>query len=154
MKEKLNKKQQYRKGVFVVVYRINSAEKPEYLLLKRKLHWKGWEFPKGGVEKKETLFAAAKRECFEECGLKPLKIKKYNISGKYNYHKFLVDRPNFIGQTYSLFSAQVDNVSDKEIRVDKREHSGFKWIFYEKAITRLSWPNQKKCLRIVNRGLK
>ena len=31
-----------------------------YLLLKRKLHWVGWEFPKGGVEEKENPFEAVK----------------------------------------------------------------------------------------------
>jgi len=48
------KKQKYRRGIFVVVYRrcdSNDDESVEYLLLKRKLHWKGWEFCKAGCER-------------------------------------------------------------------------------------------------------
>ena len=63
----------YRKAVFIVAYsKINN--KIEYLLLKRKLHWKGWEFPKGGAEEKENNLDAVKRELKEETGLKILNI--------------------------------------------------------------------------------
>ena len=66
----------YRKGIFVVVY-SKTKNKIEYLILKRKLHWKGWEFPKGGKRIYETLQMAVKREVKEETGLKPLKIKSF-----------------------------------------------------------------------------
>jgi len=50
------KKETYRKAVFVVVYRETKTGKDrKYLILKRKLHWKGWEFPKGGLEKGEKI---------------------------------------------------------------------------------------------------
>ena len=68
----------YRPAIFVVVYRIDKhSNKPLYLLLKRKKHWKGWEFPKGGVEKGETERETLLRELKEECGLKILKIKVF-----------------------------------------------------------------------------
>ena len=58
----------FRKGVFIVVY-TNDKGKIKYLLLKRKLHWKGWEFPKGGIKKGEGILKAVKRELKEEAGL-------------------------------------------------------------------------------------
>lgn len=144
------KKDKYRKAVFVVVY-SEKNNKIYYALLKRKLHWKGWEFPKGGIEKKETLLNAVKREIYEETGQKPLKIKKHNLSGKYKYSHEFRDRPGFIGQNYKLFSAKVNF---KKIIVDKREHSGCKWFEFEKAIEKLHWENQKRCLKLVNNSLK
>lgn len=142
----------FRKAVFIVVYRKNQETKQiEYLILKRKKHWIGWEFPKGGIDKGEKLIETAKRETYEESGLKPLKIKKYPISGKYRYSRIFSDRPNIIGQTYTLFSAEVKN--NKKIKLDTREHSGYVWLSFNKAIKKLKFNNQIKCLKIVNRGL-
>lgn len=142
----------YRKAIFVVVYRKNPLE---YLLLKRKLHWKGWEFTKGGVENCEQLIKSAKREAFEETGQKVLRVHKFNISGKYKYDsKTLKDkkRKGFIGQTYNLFSAEVSG--KRKVKLDKQEHSGFRWASFKKAVKMLTWNDQKKCLKIVNKFLE
>lgn len=142
--------EKYRKAVFIVIYKRENKN-PKYLLLKRKLHWTGWEFPKGGVKKNENLRDAAKREIVEETGQKPINIKKYKVTGKYKYSKLLKDRPGYTGQIFSLFSAELKN---KKIRLDKKEHSAYKWLDFNKAIKKLKWPNQKKCLRIVHKNLK
>ncbi len=65
----------HRKGIFLVTYSKENG-KTKYLILKRKLHWKGWEFPKGGIEPGESIKKTIKRELKEETGLKPLMIKK------------------------------------------------------------------------------
>jgi 8-oxo-dGTP pyrophosphatase MutT (NUDIX family) len=153
-----NKKsnQNYRKAVFIVVFRKNKEEnKIEYVLLKRKLHWKGWEFPKGGVEGKEDLRKAVFRECYEETGLKPIKILKFNIKGKYKYSRILKDRPGFIGQNYRLFAVEVGFSKDNnnKIKIDKREHYLGKWVNFQEAIKLLHWSNQKKCLNAVDNFL-
>jgi 8-oxo-dGTP pyrophosphatase MutT (NUDIX family) len=140
----------YRKAVFAVVYAKNEDE-IEYLILKRKKHWTGWEFPKGGVEKFETKRRAVKREVKEETGLKILRIKKFHIKGLYNYNKELRDRPGKIGQNYHLFAVEI--IKGK-VSIDKNEHSGFKWMSFNEAEKKLTWPNQKKCLKIVNAWLK
>jgi 8-oxo-dGTP pyrophosphatase MutT (NUDIX family) len=140
----------YRKAIFIVTYRV-KGDKIYYLILKRKLHWRGYEFPKGGVENKENFLQAAKREIFEETGQVPSRIKKFKIHGKYKYPKILDDRPSHIGQTYSLFAAQI---SRKNIKFDKREHSSYKWLEFPSASKLLTWPDQKKCLRIVDIFLK
>ncbi|MEI7962151.1 MAG: NUDIX hydrolase, partial [archaeon] len=49
----------------------------KFLLLHRVLHWKGWEFPKGGVITGESSADALKRELLEETG-----IPKYQLIGK------------------------------------------------------------------------
>jgi len=139
-------KKRFRKGVFIVTYR-KEKDKITYLLLKRKLHWIGWEFPKGGVEKFELRKRAVKRELKEETGQSSNNIKNFKIKGKYKYHKPLRDRPGFIGQSYKLYSAEIKN---KKVIFDKREHSTYRWIPYKKALKQLTWQNQRKCLKIVN----
>jgi 8-oxo-dGTP pyrophosphatase MutT (NUDIX family) len=140
----------YRRAVFALVY-TKSKDKIEYLLLKRKLHWAGWEFPKGGVERFETKRRAVKREVKEETGLKILRIKKFPIKGYYNYNKSFKDRPGKIGQNFRLFAVEVKG---GKISLDKKEHSGFKWMSFNEAEKKLKWGNQKKCLKIVNAWLK
>lgn len=140
----------YRKAVFIVTYSIEK-NKIHYLILKRKLHWKGWEFPKGGLEKGEGRINAVKRETKEETNLIPIKIKKFNFSGKYNYAKKYLDRPEFDGQSYSLYSVEVKK---NGIKVDKREHSDYKWVEFDKAVEKLTWSNQKKSLKMVHNWLQ
>jgi len=148
-------KMKFRKAVFVVTY-SKTKKGVEYLILKRKLHWKGWEFPKGGlsgVKEKILEKSAVKREVVEETGLVPIKIKGFNISGKYKYKKFLKDRPGILGQEYKLYSAEVKK---KKVTLSKnptKEHSDAKWVDFKTALKKLTWPNQRKSLRIVNSWL-
>ncbi len=143
-------KQKYRKAVFVLPY-AKEGNEIEYPLLKRKLHWKGWEFSKGGINRLESKKSVAKRELKEETGLSAKKIRKFSYSGKYRYHKILHDRPGFVGQTFSLYAAEVRK---GKIRLDKKEHNGYKWVNFKEALKMLKWANQKKSLKIVNSWLK
>lgn len=140
----------YRKGIFIVTF-AKTQKGIEYLILKRKLHWEGWEFPKGGVKLFETKKHAAKRELKEETGLKTLKIKKFGINGEYKYSKNYKDRPEIIGQTYKLYAAEVKK---QKIKVDDREHEGHKWLDFKKAHKLITHTNQKKCLKVVDSWLK
>ena len=136
-----------RRGFFCIIYR-KEKNKIQYLLLKRKLHWKGWEFLKGGIEKGESILESLKREIKEETGQKPFNIKKHKLKGKYKYNGKLVDRTKITHQSYVLYSAEIEDVN---MKIDKREHSGYRWVDYKKALELLTWPNQKKCLRYFNK---
>ena len=139
-------KGKYRNAIFAVVW-TKEKNKIKYLILKRKKHWVGWEFPKGKIEFLETKKMTVRREIKEETGLKILKIKKFNVDGLYKYKKKMNDRKGFIGQTYHLFSAEVQM---GKVSIDKREHSDFKWMNFNEAVKKVTWENQKKCLKIVN----
>jgi 8-oxo-dGTP pyrophosphatase MutT (NUDIX family) len=139
-------KRRYRKAVFAVIY-CREKGKVEYLILRRKHHWKGWEFTKGGRNKFELKRWAARREAREESGLKPIRIKRFNYSGKYKYSREFSDRKGFIGQTFTLFAAEVRK---GKVKVDKKEHSGFKWMNFKQALRSVKFANQKKSLKIVN----
>lgn len=135
----------YRKSVFIVVYR-KTNKGIKYLILKRKLHWIGWEFPKGGIESEEKIESTIKRELKEETGQFPLTIQKQNFSGKYKFKKSS-GRAEFIGQTFSLYSAEIVN---EKIVLDGREHSEYRWVDFNEAYKKLTYRNQKKSLKIVN----
>ena len=140
----------YRKAVFIVAY-AKTKKGIEYLILKRKLHWKGWEFPKGAINFLESKKAAVKRELFEETGLAPIKIKKFDYSGKYDYDKIFPERPKIKGQTFSLYGVEIKKA---KIRIDKHEHLTSEWVNFEKALKKLSFQNQKKALKIIHKWLK
>ena len=141
----MKKFENYRKSVFIVVYR-KTEKGILYLILKRKLHWSGWEFPKGGIEPDEKIEETIKRELKEETGQFPLIIQKHNFSGKYKYKNKVAGRW-FVGQMFSLYSVEVKN---EEIILDKREHSEYLWLPYFEAHRKLTYRNQKKSLEIVN----
>lgn len=143
-------KNKWRRGVFMVVYRKNK-DKIEFLIQKRKLHWKGYEFPKGGIEKCEDEEETVRREVLEETGLKILKLTNHKLSGKYLYEKRLEDRPHIIGQTWKLYSAEVGL---GKVKIDKNEHYGYEWLLYKDAKKKLTWDNQKKCLDVVWNKIK
>lgn len=137
----------YRKGVFIVTYRKEPEIK--YLLLKRSLHWKGWEFPKGGIDNKEPILKAIKREVKEEVGQPTTNIKNHKHTGKYKYKTAIKGRTS-TGQTFSLYSAEIKN---KIVKLDKHEHTDYKWLTFNQAMKKLTWPNQRRCLKIVNKKL-
>lgn len=141
----------YRKGVFCVVYSSKTGKKPDYLLLHRKRHWKGWEFPKGGRTAREKLENIARREVKEETGLNAFNIKKYKVKSTFLYNKKTQEEWKVKGFIYTLFSCQVKK---SRVRISKKEHDSYKWCPYGEAIRLLTWPNQKRCLIIVNNLLK
>jgi len=144
--------QKFRKAVFIVAY-AKTKEGIKYLVLKRKFHWRGWEFPKGGIDKNETKKETVRREILEETGQKPLsgKVKKFNFHGKYKYKRKFPDREGIIGQEYSLFAVEIKY---KKIKFDKLEHSEYKWLNFEDAVKKVTFRNQKKSLKIVNNWLE
>jgi 8-oxo-dGTP pyrophosphatase MutT (NUDIX family) len=143
----------YRRAVFIVIYSITGKKEnqAEYLILRRKHHWKGWEFSKGGINLFEFKRHAAKREAHEESGLKILKVKKFGYSGRYKYNRVFSDRPGSIGQTFTLFAAEAKK---GRVKIDRKEHSGYRWMSYGQALRSVKFANQKKALKMVNEWLK
>ena len=103
-------------------------DKDEFLILKKKGTWVGWQFVQGAKEKGEDWDTAVKREVEEETGLKDVEVvKKLDIKADYWFkwegeltHKFL---------TFFLVKA---NKKDK-VKVSV-EHSDYKWCGYEEAL--------------------
>lgn len=141
----------YRKGVFCVVYALDKKQNPLYLLLHRKMHWKGWEYCKGGKRFFETYAGCAGREVKEETGLQIIDVKKFPQHSKFKYDKKTQQERKAKGFEFLLFSCEVKK---GRVKVCKREHDNYKWLDYGKAIKVLTWPSQRRCFRIVHNSLK
>ncbi|VVB79544.1 RNA pyrophosphohydrolase [uncultured archaeon] len=147
----MKKDLKYRKGVFIVTF-ARTSNGVEYLLLKRKLHWTGWEFPKGGIEKGEDTEKAVKRELKEETGLTPIRVRSMYVRGKYDYPKVFKDRPGIKGMQWKLFMAEVKK-TDK-IKLDSREHVGFKWVDFKTAKELVKFKEKKDSLKAIQSHLR
>jgi len=130
-----------RKGVCAIIF-FDSPKKTEYLILKRKLNWKGWEFLKGGIKGKESELAALKREIKEEIGVKKfgaLKTKEFNF---FKYQKeYIKDKHMFDGAKNTIFLVQIFS---KKIKIDRNEHSGFRWVDRKTVLKMLTWKDSRK----------
>lgn len=130
-----------RKAVVGVVYR--KGDQIEFLILHRILLWKGWEFPKGGIERSDRAEEAALiREIQEETGLSGIRVREklpYQI--KYDFPKY---NEKYTGTVQSVYLVRA---FDGEITLTK-EHDAFKWLPYKEAKKLLTHQQQKKALDI------
>lgn len=110
----------------------------EYLILQYKAGH--WEFPKGKLEKNESLQEAAVRELKEETGLTATLIDGFQETffyyfTDYDHQKAKKDVILFIGKTHS-----------KNITLS-HEHKDFAWLTYQEAIERVTFDNAKAILK-------
>jgi len=116
-----------KKSAGCVVYRVNDAGVLEYLLLQ---HFSKWVFPKGMVNKGESIKSAALRELYEETGIHPEKISsgfkyvlKYKIWSEYKAKGKLIGfkSPRLKEVTYFLVKSNTKKVTTSS------EHHGYGW---------------------------
>ncbi len=124
------------KSCGAVIFRRNGAKK--YLLL----HYEGghWDFVKGHVERGENEKETALRETEEETGITDLKFNEgYRESISYFYRR--------AGRTVRkevVFYLLETNT--EQVRLS-REHVGFDWLIYDRAMERLTYKNAKDTLQ-------
>lgn len=106
-----------------------------------------WDFPKGHVEKGESLVEAAKREVFEEAGIKDLKFYpefKKSIQYFYNPSKYKNDKKTKLAFKKVVF--HLAETSEKEIKTSF-EHLEGKWLKTEEAEKTLTFKNARTILQ-------
>ncbi|HDH91502.1 MAG TPA: NUDIX domain-containing protein, partial [Candidatus Aenigmarchaeota archaeon] len=114
-----------------IIFRENKEIK--YLFL---VYEKGYlDFPRGNVERGETELEAAKREVFEETGLKVDFIPGFRAETSWFYRK----DGKLVKKTVVYFLAKTDK---KEIKVSW-EHKGYEWLTFEEAMEKLKFENTK-----------
>ena len=139
-----------RKGVAAIVFRKDKG-RTKYLLLKRKLNWKGWEILKGGCKLFESEDKCLKREIKEEIGMSEFSVKKTKIFNKFKYQKlFQKDNRLYSGARHRIYLVEVFS---KRIKIDKKEHSGFKWVLQKEALKIIAWDDQRKIFKRVTKKL-
>ncbi len=136
-----------RNVVVGIVYKKDESE-IRFLVLHRILLWKGWEFPKGGIEKGEIEETAIKRELKEEAGLEKIRIiEKLPMQIKYKYPKEYAEK---FKDSETVQSVYVVRAFQDDIKLPAyhgvAEHDEFKWLQYEDARKLLTHAQQKKAL--------
>ncbi|MGP6239179.1 bis(5'-nucleosyl)-tetraphosphatase [Cuniculiplasma sp. SKW4] len=121
----------------IIVFK-RSEGKILFLFLKRR---EGFlDFPKGHVEKGENNSEAAKRETFEEAGIRCHIISGFEESTKYYF--------NFNGENIRkdliMFLGEVDYETPVII---SNEHIGYEWLDYDAAMSKLKYANQKELIK-------
>ncbi len=130
------------KSAGAVIFRKNGQIK--YLLLHYPSSSKNskksyWDFPKGHIEKGETLLQTVKREVKEETGIEHLEIIpdfKETIS-----YFFTRDNKNIL-KFVTFFLAKTET---SKVKLSK-EHIDFEWLPYQKALDRLTFKDAKQIL--------
>ncbi|MCL1972863.1 MAG: NUDIX domain-containing protein [Endomicrobia bacterium] len=124
-----------------VIYKIDNNELL-FLLIKSKRSGR-WGFPKGHIEKGETGIEAAKREIFEETGIKNIKF----IDGFREEDVYIIDgtQPETKGSSAEKHSIYflAEALSEPE-NYDKKEISDLRWVNFEDMQKLLYFLNQKK----------
>jgi len=126
-----------------VVYKKENDE--YFFLLVYSVKNKEWSFPKGHIEKNETELEAAKREIFEETGIKKLKF----IDGFKFIDSYLIKGvlPETKGETVTKNVIYYLCHSDGNyVNPDNDEISNCKWFNFNSAIKILKYKNQHKLL--------
>jgi len=124
------------KSCGAVIFKPNGERR--YLLL----HYEGghWDFVKGHIERDETERDTVLRETQEEAGLTELKfIEGYRQPISYYYRRR--GQTVFKEVVFYLLESKIDAV-----RLS-REHVGFDWLPFDRALDRLTYKNAKDTLR-------
>jgi len=99
-----------------------------------------WTWPKGKIEKGETLLEAAKREIEEETGLKS--IKSISKLGRINYY---YRRKNLIYKTVHFYLFEY--VGKEPISIAKDEIDDGRWFSDKDALSVVGYEEAKELLR-------
>ncbi|MBN1396732.1 MAG: NUDIX pyrophosphatase [Bacteroidetes bacterium] len=133
--------------VEICVFRI-SKDEPQYLLLQRSdrddLYPGIWQIVTGSVEEKEHARKSALREVEEETGLKAARFWTVPFVDSF------FDADNDAVHMVPVFAVEVNKDSDVKLSC---EHKHCEWLFYEDAKKILTWPGQRKALKIVHKYL-
>lgn len=124
-KENLMRREQvYRNNVSLITFRgsefllVNLSEwPPDY-----------WKFPQGGVNPKESLEQAAKREFKEELGTDKIRIiRKSKIKRRYKWGKpKIIGNKEYIGQSQAFLIVEFLG-DDRDLVVKSEEIRAFRW---------------------------
>ncbi len=127
-----------RKLVTAVIF-----HKDKYLILKRRLHWRGWEFVKGDIDH-EGYRKAVLREIKEETGLRKVRVM-CQLPPEIFYH-----HENIRGHTASMQKGFLVGYLDGKIKLSY-EHSGFRWADSKAAEKLLTHTSHKTFLKAADK---
>jgi 8-oxo-dGTP pyrophosphatase MutT (NUDIX family) len=128
-----------------VVYKMQNGL-PMFLLITSKRSGR-WGFPKGHVKNGENEVKTAKREIFEETGIKSVKfIKDFRREDIYLINGAVVATKGHLVEKHSVYFL-ASALEENSLSFDKDEISKLEWVDIKKAQKILSFENQKKIIK-------
>ena len=100
-----------------------------------------WSLPKGHIDPGESKIDAAKRELYEETGIKNAILIKY--IGKYGRYKIGLDGQDDKSEHKTIFIYLFKSNQKKLEPIDPHNPEA-KWVPYKKVEKKLTHPNDKK----------
>lgn len=126
-----------------------TKERREYLVLRYEAGH--WDFPKGHLEEGETEEVAARREIFEETGLRVDGFvpgyKEQTSFWFWSYPEVPGGKSRRTKKIVTFFLAKTDN---RDVRLS-HEHTGYAWLPYKDAIQLVTYDNAKNLLKKAER---
>lgn len=131
------------KAIGVIVY-FEFPRSTKYLIVK---HKKGhWSFAKGHKEKDESSIQTARRELFEEAGIKEVEFLAKKILAREKY--FFNDKnKSKVRKVVSYFIAKSGT---SKIRIDNKEIINYKWCTLNAADRILTYKQSRKIIKKVD----
>ena len=132
------------KQVLIIPYR-NIDDKIEYCVFKRK-DMNAWQWIAGGAEDfDKNILESAKRELWEETGIKDVQIQQLELICKIPVVNIVKDfvwgKDVFYAEEYAF----AVNINNKQIKISA-EHEEYKWVDYSEAKNLLKYDSNKSAL--------
>lgn len=127
----------YRNNVAAILRRPSNGK---IFIAERASHPGSWQFPQGGVDRKEDLIAALYREVEEEIGVAPdlYKIVACRTGYRYKFPGGHLKKNRFCGQVQTYFLCDYFGEKDDiDLTGHVQEFINYKWIRPEKF--NLAW---------------
>ena len=132
------------KQVLIIPYR-NIDDKIEYCVFKRK-DMNAWQWIAGGAEDfDKNILESAKRELWEETGIKDVQIQQLELTCKIPVVNIVKDFTWGEDVFYSEEYAFSVNITNKQIKLSN-EHTEYKWVDYSEAKNLLKYDSNKSAL--------
>jgi bis(5'-nucleosidyl)-tetraphosphatase len=134
----------FEKSAGAIVFRKEDS-RIYYLLLRYQMGH--WGFPKGIIEKGETMEETARREIKEETGIEDIRF----VEGFKEWIKYFF---KLKGKTiFKIATFLLVETGQKKVEISF-EHKGFKWLSFEEALKQITHKNGKEVLKKANNFLK
>lgn len=127
---------------WIIAFFDNSNWEREFLLINQKSdNWAFWWFPKWHAEDWEDGLQAAKREFFEEVGIKDVQIIwEKTFDTNYIFHR------SWMEDIWKTVTYYIGKVEKKDVKIQEEELNGYKRANFESAVNLLSHKNYKELL--------